>query len=292
MIKSRRNKLSESLRKRSRKFESTEHVIESMNDLVDFIDENYEMMAGGSADDLRDLDSWSTIIYDGNGIDIRINAHVDERDGQIYFGVDQLKDIISDPVYGWDDEADYVVNKVLDANPTEDEIEEAAYDVIDSYLMDDDSYDPFYSFDGKLPMTENEVYDIIRDGAESLERDRDRMLNGLRAEINHKLSKTESKKFRHTSSKISPRKALKEASVQSFTDWEYPVLKDVMSTFKDDIQWALSRALYSMKSNLPRLESDNESEVLRALADILDKADDMNKVKKALKRTSLGQRMW
>lgn len=94
------------------------------------------------------------------------------------------------------------------------------------------------------------------------------------------------------SKKNSKSKALKEASVQNFTDWEYPVLKDVMSTFKDDIQWALSRALYSMKSNLPRLESDNESEVLRALADILDKADDMNKVKKALKRTSLGQRMW
>ena len=94
------------------------------------------------------------------------------------------------------------------------------------------------------------------------------------------------------SKRNSKRKPLKEASVQSFTDWEYPVLKDVMSTFKDDIQWALSRALYSMKSNLPRLESDNESEVLRALADILDKADDMNKVKKALKRTSLGQRMW
>ena len=291
MIKSRRNKLSESLRKRSRKFESTEHVIESMDDLINFIDENYKM-AGDDADDLRDLDSWSTIIYDGNGIDIRINAHVDERDGQIYFGVDQLKDIISNPVYGWEDEADYIVSKELGAHPTEDEIEDAAHDCIDSYLMEDDSYDPSYSFDGKLPMTEKEVVDIIRDGAETLERDRDRMMDGLVSEINHMINKTESKKFRHTAAKTSPRKALKEASVQSFTDWEYPVLKDVMSTFKDDIQWALSRALYSMKSNLPRLESDNESEVLRALADILDKADDMNKVKKALKRTSLGQRMW
>jgi hypothetical protein len=277
--------------KRRRVFKEQEDIkeINTMDELIDFIDENYEMV--GSVDDLRELDSWSVTLYNGS-IDFMLDAHVDERDGQIYFGVAQLKDIISNPIYGWEDEAEHVIDKELDSNPTEYEIEEAAHDIIDSYLMDDDSYDPSYSFDGKLPMTENEVFSIISDGADSLERERDRMMDGLVSEIKHMLNKTESKKIRRTAAKTSPRKVLKEASVQSFTDWEYPVLKDVMSTFKDDIQWALSRSLYSMKSNLPRLESDNESEVLRALADILDKADDMNKVKKALKRTSLGQRMW
>lgn len=281
MIKSRRNKLSESLKKRSRKFESAERVIETMDELVDFIDENYEMMA----DDVRGLDSWSTTIIDRDGLHININAHVDERDGQIYFGVDQLKYIISDPVYGWEDEADYVVNKVLDANPTEDEIEEAAYDVVDSYLMDDNSYDAFYSFDGKLPMTENEVDDIIRDGSESLERDKDRMMDGLVAEIKRKLNKTESKQARRPN-----RKSLKEARMAGLE--EHPTLKKLVSRFKEDDQWALSRIIYALDANLPRLDSEDEREVLNGLEAIFGTVDDIAKLKKKFKRTTFGQRMW
>lgn len=272
--------------KRRRVFKEQEDrkEINTMNDLVDFIDENYEMMAGGSADDLRGLDSWSTIIY-AHDVETRINAHVDERDGQIYFGVDQLKYIISNPVYGWEDEADYIVNKVLDANPTEDEIEEAAYDVIDSYLMDDNSYDAFYSFDGKLPMTEKEVRDIIRDGAESLERDKDRMMDGLVSEIKRMLNKTESKRTRRPN-----RKSLKEAYMAGLE--KHPTLKKLVSRFKEDDQWALERIIYALDANLPRLDSEDEREVLSGLEAIFGTVDDIAKLKKKFKKITFGARMW
>lgn len=287
MINSRRNKLSESLRKRSRKFESTEHVIESMDDLIDFIDENYEMV--GSVDDLRDRDSWSVTLFNGS-IDFMLDAHVDERDGQIYFGVAQLKDIISNPIYGWEDEAEYVIDKELDSNPTEYEIEEAAHDVIDSYLMDDDSYDPSYSFDGKLPMTENEVFSIISDGADSLERERDRMMDGLVSEIKHMLNKTESKKIRRTAAKTSPRKALKEAYMAGLE--KHPTLKKLVSRFKEDDQWALERIIYALDANLPRLDSEDEREVLSGLEAIFGTVDDIAKLKKKFKKITFGARMW
>lgn len=175
---------------------------------------------------------------------------------------------------------DDLVKVGLDSNLDADD---AFIDVVCSNMRD--SFDNEHAMDYKeveMPVTQVELEKLLDDceskAIDSYNRLESAFYNAVEGVMESKRN--------------SKRKPLKEASVQSFTDWEYPVLKDVMSTFKDDIQWALSRALYSMKSNLPRLESDNESEVLRALADILDKADDMNKVKKALKRTSLGQRMW
>ena len=92
------------------------------------------------------------------------------------------------------------------------------------------------------------------------------------------------------SKRNSKRKPLKEARMAGLED--HPMLKNAVSHLKEDDQWALSRAIFDLENSLPKLDSKNEGEVLRALRDLLDAADDMNKVKKSLKRSSLGQRMW
>lgn len=73
---------------------------------------------------------------------------------------------------------------------------------------------------------------------------------------------------------------------------DHPILKEAVSLLKEEDQWALSRALFALESNFPVLNSTNERDVLRALRNILDASEDMSKVKKALKRTSIGQSLW
>lgn len=92
------------------------------------------------------------------------------------------------------------------------------------------------------------------------------------------------------SKKNSNRKSLKEARMAGLED--HPMLKNAVSSLKEDDQWALSRAIFNIENSLSSLDSKDEGEVLRALRNILDVADDMVKVRKSLKRTLLGQRMW
>lgn len=92
------------------------------------------------------------------------------------------------------------------------------------------------------------------------------------------------------SKKNSNRKPLKEARMAGLED--HPMLKKAVSSLKEDDQWALSRAIFNIENSLSSLDSKDEGEVLRALRNILDVADDMVKVRKSLKRTLLGQRMW
>ena len=87
------------------------------------------------------------------------------------------------------------------------------------------------------------------------------------------------------------RKVLKESSEINLFP-EQPALKELMSTFNSNVQWMLSRSLYTLNNNLSKLDSNDEGDVVRALGQILDCAEDMTKVKKAMKRTTLGMRMW
>lgn len=280
--------------KRRRVFKEQEDrkEINTMQDLVDYLQNDYHLVYDTSLDDLQELgfDFWNDAIDTGGRCVLKIDAHVDDRD-KVWFGITDFK-------VGYFDDMDYNewAKSILKWNNisekdilSEDDINEMVGNAVDDMLRNDDIYVDYFSKDISLPCDKKDIDNVIRENKERIEDNIYRAEKRLFDEIE---SICQEKGIIVESKRTGKRKPLKETSVQSFTDWEYPVLKDVMSTFKDDIQWALSRALYSMKSNLPRLESDNESEVLRALADILDKADDMNKVKKALKRTSLGQRMW
>jgi len=273
-------------RRRVIKEQEDRKEINTMQELVAYLDDEFHLV--DHADDLEGLDSWSSELETGGIANLKINAHTDD-DGVVWFGCDYVKQGMFDADTEWANDI-LRYNGVSDGDRvSEDDIRDMVAEAVDDMLRSDDSYFEGFSKDVKLPCSKRAIDNEIRRGEDYIDEIAERCEGDLIHEIEELCRESgilsENKKTRN-------RKALKEASVQSFTDWEYPVLKDVMSTFKDDIQWALSRALYSMKSNLPRLESDNESEVLRALADILDKADDMNKVKKALKRTSLGQRMW
>lgn len=275
--------------------EQDEHKeINTMPELVDYIKDDYHLVYDNDLEDFigYGADYWHDEIDTGGVCALKIDAHTDNKD-QVWFGVTDLKvGYFEDGSMDYEDWAKSILraNKISDNDRlSEDDINDMVGEAVDNLLRDDEIYVDYFSTDIMLPCDKKDIDNLISKSLQNRENSIYRAEELLVREI-EKICRD--KGLLQESKKIFNRKSLKESGSSHFLDWEHPVLKDVMSTFKDDVQWALSRALYSMKSNLPRLESDNESEVLRALADILDKADDMNKVKKALKRTSLGQRMW
>ena len=270
MIKSRRNKLSESLKNRrtmkNEKFKPTDNLSPS------------EVAAVVSDWTRRSFtDSWKTELNDGEEFSgeikdtlapMQIWINKKEKYIQIYYLSLDKADI------------DELVQIGLDSSLSADEafIEEVCTAMRESF---DNDHAMNYK-EMSMPVTQIELEEAL----DECESKAIASYNRLESAFYNAVEGLRENK------RVKTRKSFKEDGSRHFLDWEHPVLKDVMSTFKDDIQSTLANTLYSLKVNLPRLESDDESEVLRALASILDNAEDLNKVKKAMKRTSLGYRMW
>ena len=161
--------------------ESDNHKeINTMQDLVDYISDEYRFIVDT---DLDDLDSWGAELESSSGrFATKINAHTDD-DGDVWFGCDYIKSFITDI-----DERDakqllnhYGIQK--NDRISEDEIEEMVYDAVDELLNDNMSYSDFFSDDVKLPCNKKDIDNEIIRGEHYLDEISDKLEDDLIREI-------------------------------------------------------------------------------------------------------------
>lgn len=271
-------------RRRVIKEQEDRKEINTMQELVAYLDDEFHLV--DHSDDLEGLDSWSSELETGGIANLKINAHTDD-DGVVWFGCDYVKQGMFDADIEWANDI-LRYNGVSDSDRvSEDDIRDMVAEAVDDMLRSDDSYFEGFSKDVKLPCNKRAIDNEIRRGEDYIDEIAERCEDDLIHEVEELCRENgilfENKKTRN-------RKSLKEARMAGLE--EHPMLKKAVSTLKEDDQWALSRAIFDLENSLPKFDSDNERDVLRALRDVLDAADDMNKVKKSLKRSSIGQKMW
>ena len=271
-------------RRRVIKEQEDRKEINTMQELVDYLDDEFHLV--DSADDLEGLDSWSSELETGGIANLKINAHTDD-DGVVWFGCDYVKQGMFDADKDWAEDI-LRYNRVSNSDRvSEDDIREMVGEAVDEMLRSDDSYFDGFSKDVKLPCSKKAIDNEIRRGKDYIDEIAERCEGDLIHEV-EELCREDG--ILAESKKNSKRKALKEARMAGLE--EHPTLKKLVSRFKEDDQWALSRIIYALDANLPRLDSEDEREVLNGLEAIFGTVDDIAKLKKKFKKITFGQRMW
>ena len=160
--------------KRRRVFKEQEDrkEINTMQDLVDYLQNDYHLVYDTSLDDLQELgfDFWNDAIDTGGRCVLNIDAHVDDRD-KVWFGITDFK-------VGYFDDMDYNewAKSILKWNNisekdilSEDDINEMVGNAVDDMLRNDDIYVDYFSKDISLPCDKKDIDNVIRENKERIE---------------------------------------------------------------------------------------------------------------------------
>lgn len=273
--------------KRRRVFKEQEDrkEINTMQELVAYLDDEFHLV--DHADDLEGLDSWSSELETGGIANLKINAHTDD-DGVVWFGCDYVKQGMFDADTEWANDILRYNGVSDDDRVSEDDIRDMVGEAVDEMLRSDDSYFEGFSKDVKLPCNKRAIDNEIRRGEDYIDEIAERCEGDLIHEVEELCR--ESGVLSESKKASSNRKQLKEAYMAGLE--KHPTLKKLVSRFKEDDQWALERIIYALDANLPRLDSEDEREVLSGLEAIFGTVDDIAKLKKKFKKITFGARMW